>query len=327
MKFYYGYGENNYIEITQQVLSNCLKNNCINIPANEADRVNIIGFDPYPGMVKHIIVVDYFNNKYIYTTTKEININFNSISEQLYNDITPKKWWEETGKFIEDPVERLDKLHKHINLFYTFYYGEYGGFEHEYPEQLMVMRNLEETSRVLEIGGGIGRVSHIIQTILKESKNHVIMEIDHDIANKLRFNLNLNGYNNAHVETNCLSKTRLYVCGSEGPRPIEYFKNTDKLIEVQIISYSELCKKYDNDFDTLVADCEGSLYYIFNEDPDMLNNIKTVIMENDYNDINHKQKVDDILKMKGFKLCYQEKGVPLAKWSCCYEYFYEVWKK
>ena len=328
MNFFYGYDDEHYIDITKQVFNKCLKNNSIYIPANDDDRINIIGNDPYPNIIKHIIVVDYFNNKYIYTNTKEINIKFDTITQQLSNDKSPKIWWNETGKFIKDPVERLNTLHKHINLFYTMYYTGYGGFEHEYPEQLMVIKNVHENSKVLEIGGNIGRVSHIIQTILNDSKNHVIMEFDNNIANKLRINLNLNGYNNAFIETNSLSKTKLYIDNaSYGPRPIEDFKNTENLIEVPIISYSDLCKKYNIEFDTLVADCEGSLFFIFKEDPDMLNNINTIIIENDYNDIKHKQIVDNILKMKGFKVIYQEKGVPWATWSCCYEYFYEVWKK
>jgi len=37
--------------------------------------------------------------------------------------------------------------------------------------------------------------------------------------------------------------------------------------------------------------------------------------------------VDIVLKNKGFKLAYQQKGVPDASWSVCYDIFYEVWKK
>jgi FkbM family methyltransferase len=322
MKIFYGHGEGNYIDITKDVFQKCLKDDGIYISAGDRERCNIIGYDPYPHILKHILIVDHFNNKYIYSATKEVIIKFESMSQQLIYDKSPKRWWNTVGKFITDPKEKLNTLHKHLNLYHT----GWGGFEYEYPEQLMAMNNVNENSKVLEIGGNVGRVSHIIQTILNNSKNHVIMECDNDMANKLRFNLNTNGFDNINIETNCLSKTTLYMDGSHGPRPIEDFKEAEHPVEVPTISYLEICRKYNIDFDILVADCEGSLFYIFKEDPDMLNNIHTVIMENDYYDLTHKQTVDAILKNKGFKLTYQEKGVPWASWSCCYEYFYEVWR-
>jgi hypothetical protein len=57
-----------------------------------------------------------------------------------------------------------------------------------------------------------------------------------------------------------------------------------------------LGKKYNIDFDTLVLDCEGAFYYILNDFPEILENIKTIFVENDYNDIEHKNFVD--LKLK-----------------------------
>ena len=322
MKFLYGY-DNNYIDITEKVIKKCFTSNGINIPSGELARCNILGYDPYPNILKHIIIIDNFNNKYEYSYNREINISFNSLTDTLIKNSNPKIWWNEIGKKIQDPVERLNELHKHINLHYI---DMGGGFELEYPEQLMCMRNINENDKVLEIGGNIGRTSHIIHTILNNPKHHIVMEINTEIAKKLRYNLDLNGYNNLQIETAALSKTKLYNIGGN-PRPIDDNKVTSDMIPIPTISYSELCKKYNIDFNIIVADCEGSLFYIFKEDPDMLNNIHTIIMENDYFDIEHKQVVDTILKLKGFKLVYQEKGVPWASWSCCYEYFYEVWKK
>ena len=228
MKFFYGHGEGNYIDITKEVFQKCLKDDGIYISADDGERCNIIGYDPYPYILKHILIVDHFNNKYIYSATKEVIIKFESISQQLTNNKSPKKWWNTVGKFITDPKERLNTLQKHLNLYHT----GWGGFEYEYPEQLMAINNINETSKVLEIGGNVGRVSHIIQTILNNSKNHVIMECDNDMANKLRFNLSTNGFDDINIETNCLSKTALYMDGGHGPRPIEDFKETEHPVEV-----------------------------------------------------------------------------------------------
>ena len=121
------------------------------------------------------------------------------------------------------------------------------------------------------------------------------MEIDTGLAQKLRENLDLNTFTHLRIETAALSKSKLYnIDGS--PRPVDEDKVTPNMKEQPTISYSDICKKYDVDFNVLVADCEGSLYYIFKEDPDMLNNIHTVIMENDYRDITHKEYIDNKLK-------------------------------
>jgi FkbM family methyltransferase len=323
MEVYYGYDDSHYINITKEVFAKCFKDNGIYIPAGDGPRCDIIGFDPYPNILKHILIIDSNKQKHIYTFTKEVHIKFEPINQQLSNAKNPKIWWKNVGKFIQDPVARLNALQKQFNLQFT----GWGGFEFEYPEQLMAMRFLNENSKVLEIGGNIGRTAHIIHTILNNPLHHVIMECDVATAKQLRYNLDMNTYTEARIETAALSKTNLYMDGGHGPRPIEDFKDTENPVEVPTISYSQICKKYGVNFDTLVADCEGSLFYIFKEDPDMLNNINLVIMENDYTDLDHKQMVDAILTIKGFKCIYREKGVPWASWSCCYEYFYEVWSK
>jgi FkbM family methyltransferase len=268
MKFLYGHTDN-YVDVSSAIFEKCLKDDGIYIPAGDGERCDIIGNDPYPNILKHIIVIDDSNNKYVYNATKEVNIKFNSIKNQLTDSKNPRNWWKTLGIFIKNPVERLNSLQKRINLSRV----GWGGFEYEYPEQLMVMRFLNANNKVLEIGGNIGRVSHIIQTIIDNPTDHVIMECDTKLAADLRFNLNLNTFTKVPIETAALSKVKLYMAGDHGPRPLDDFKESEKPIEVPTISYSDICKKYNIDFDTLVADCEGSLYYIFKEDPDMLNNI------------------------------------------------------
>jgi hypothetical protein len=57
------------------------------------------------------------------------------------------------------------------------------------------------------------------------------------------------------------------------------------------------------------------------DDPDILNNIRTLIIENDYTDINHKHKVDEIFKEKGFRRIY----VKVGGWQHCTKCFFETW--
>jgi hypothetical protein len=92
---------------------------------------------------------------------------------------------------------------------------------------------------------------------------------------------------------------------------------------VNTITWRELNEKYNIEFDTLILDCEGAFYYILMDMPEILNNIKLIIMENDYHDISHKNYVDEILLKNNFTNQYTEAG----GWDVCYYNFFEVWSK
>jgi hypothetical protein len=212
---------------------------------------------------------------------------------------------------IPDPVVKLRTLHESLKL--------NGKFNEEYPEQLMTMRYLKGNEKVLEIGGNIGRNSLVIGTLLDDESNLVVLECDDNIARQLIDTRNCNGYQ-FRVEKSALSKRKLI---QKGWDTIPSDVLLDGYKQVNNISFSELESKYNIKFDTLVADCEGALYYIFDDFPDMLNNIEMVIMENDYHDHSKKVSVDTFLKNKGLIRIYSEAG----GWGPCYGYFYEVWKK
>ena len=92
---------------------------------------------------------------------------------------------------------------------------------------------------------------------------------------------------------------------------------------MNIVAWDELKLKYPIDFDTLVLDCEGAFYYILKDMPEILDNIKLIIVENDYYDLSHKIYVDDVLRKCNFYNIYKKEG----GWGPCYYNFYEVWKK
>jgi hypothetical protein len=77
------------------------------------------------------------------------------------------------------------------------------------------------------------------------------------------------------------------------------------------------------EFNTLVADCEGALYYIMKENPDFLQTFNKIIIENDFNDIEHKEFIDNEFKKHNLKRIHHEQG----GWGPCSDFFYEVWIK
>ena len=303
-----------FIDITDLVFTKCLTDTELIIPKDDNKRAELFT-DPVPNVEKFIYITDDKKNYHVFNSHTEVKITFPSISSQLKAHFNPKKWWNETGKFITDRPTRFNELHKHLQI-------ASGSLKDELTEQFLAFTYIDENSKVLELGGNIGRNTIIIATILSDSKNLVTLESDSNIASQLDFNLKLNGLE-SHIEASALSKRRLIQRGWD-TIPIE---NNQEIPEgwnpVKSISFTELLDKYKINFDVLVADCEGALYYILKDEPEILDNMNLLILENDYKEIEHKLFIDDIFRKKGFTRIVAIKG----GWGPCEEYFYEVWKK
>jgi FkbM family methyltransferase len=297
------YGTSDYsIKVSSVCLEKFQKNGVIQIPVGEFNR-SLYFSDPCFGQLKRIFIST-ANSLRSYDHTKEIFIVIETSS--VYVDEIPY--------FIREiyPYRpSLDTLHSTLNL-------NYGSFRDEFPEQRITHLFLTGNEKVLEIGGNIGRNSLIIASILK-TNDFVSLECSTLISKQLEENRDSNNFK-FHIENSALSKRRLL------QKEWDTIPSEEDLPEytlVNNITFEELRNKYNIDFDTLIADCEGALYYIFTDMPEMLDNIKLIIMENDYLSIDHKKYVDRVLVSKGFSCVYTESG----GWGCCYNNFYEVWKK
>ena len=189
----------------------------------------------------------------------------------------------------------------------------------ELPEQKMVVRYLKGQEKVLEIGGNIGRNSLVIASILENSNNLVTLESDVNISKQLSENRDLNNMK-FHIESSALSKRKL-IQRDWVTKPSETLEPGFKWVNT--ITLENLKTKYNIEFDTLVLDCEGAFYYILKDMPEILDNINLIIMENDYNVLEQKKYIDNILTKNNFYVDYTEKG----GWGPCRNNFFEVWKK
>lgn len=313
MKFYYGYDNDHYTDITDLVFTKCLSDTGIIIPAGDHSRSNIFG-DPYYGKGKHILIVDNLGITHIYPGSKEVKIVWKSISEQLSFNLNPKLWWEEIGKHITHPEKKLIELQKHLEI-------NYGTFDDEYIEQLMAIQYIKPNAKVLEIGGNVGRNTLIISTIINDTNNYLVLESDPISAEQLKQNIRVNGFQ-TNVEASALSQMPL-IQKHWDTVPLYDNNIPEGWKQISTITYSEIMKKYNIEFDTLVADCEGALFYILRDEPTILKNITTVITENDYRDIDHKNFVNQLFEMNGLKRVLAQSG----GWGPCKDFFYEVWKK
>ena len=105
---------------------------------------------------------------------------------------------------------------------------------------------------------------------------------------------------------------------------IKYIGTFDnyKYIVMELLD-KNLKQKYNMKFNVLVLDCEGAIYYILKNEPEILNDIETIIIENDFTDITHKVFVNNVFESYNFKIVYNKSGGFQPLYNC----FYEVWKK
>ena len=221
---------------------------------------------------------------------------------------------EKHGLDVDDNiVNKLLHCHSSFKL-------NYGTFSEELPEQVMALLFLKGDEKVLEIGGNIGRNSLIISSII-DSNNLVVVESDKDIAKQLDENRVANNLNFKIVDK-ALSKHKLI---QKGWTCIKSDVVHPGYKEVDIISYKS---QHNIVFDTLVIDCEGAFSQMLLEMPDILENIKTLIIENDFYNYDHKKYVDSVLKKNNFDVVFSS---PLLEFPDLFpntrDQFYQVWKR
>jgi len=298
VKIWYG-AHNIYANVTDKVFKAWgtadVDGRCVlDIPAKDAARTAVLG-DPIYGSLKHIKIVFEESLPVTFLSDGEdgcimVDVGFVSIAEKVVN-----------------------YLHTKLRI-------SGGDMKDEYPEQLMVARYLNPQATVLELGSNIGRNSLIIGSILDNSSRLVTVECDVNTCKQLKDNRNINGLN-FHVCEAALSLRRLAQKGWETMVLEPGALVANGYVEVPTTSYQELKSKCGLTPDTLVVDVEGAMYYIVQDMPEILDDVNTIIIENDYPLLSQKLEMDARFIEKGFKLVFQQPGPQHP----CQDCFYEVW--
>lgn len=290
MKIYYG--KTNRVDVSNILESKTLP---IFFPASDDLRWKIFGLDPESGVVKNIYIIDDYNDEYVFDNT----VNF-SIQKDSNNKLS-----------IINHTEKLKNIQNQLTI-------QHGTLSEEYDEQVMASIFIKPTMRVLEIGGNIGRNSCVISKLLADSSQLTVVESDPISVNKLYDNKKHNKLN-FNIIDGAISNKQM----------IQHSWDTKYSDEVPIgwkrintIRWENVLYRH-GPFECLVADCEGALYYLNEEDPTFFSNFKLILVENDYHTIEHKEIVDKSLIKQGFQVVYEKGG----GWGCCKDFFYQVWKK
>jgi FkbM family methyltransferase len=316
MKLYYGI-DGNRINVTKQALASCLFNNILYVPSDM--RVPLFG-DPILGTHK-LLFVHADDGTLLYSVDDTMPLIFDMLTSAPilimtsamsgFIDIEANVFKPSAEIFKpRDIIASLREIHSNLTI-------QWGSMEEEMIEQGMAMRFLTGSEKVLELGANIGRNSLVIASILKEPTNLVTLECDPVSVTKLAVNRETN-HLPFHIEPSALSSRKLIQRGWD---TIPSDVVLEGFVPINTITYTELMAKYQIPFDTLVADCEGALYYILIDAPQLLDNINLVIMENDYINPEHKEYVDSVLIARGFERVYSTGG-GWGKYAHC---FWETW--
>jgi len=310
------YGTDKYnIDITEVVLRKCRKQNIIFITGDDHLR-NQLFTDPLVGIKKNIYI--YNNNFNIYEV----------VNSNIFIDIGKQEFFIENmhmiPEYITNAYNQVDAMNRLLYIQSTMQI-KYGSFKEESFEQMMSATYITGNEKVLEIGGNIGRNTLIIGKILNNNNNNnlITLESDTETCVQLLENKTINKLD-FYIEGSALSKRKLI---QKGHDTFVSDNITIGFKPVNTITLEELNHKYNIKFDTLVLDCEGAFYYILLDMPEIIENIKLIIMENDYRDISHKEYIDRVLINNGFRVDYVQSGGWDPITCPFYNNFYEVWVK
>lgn len=155
--------------------------------------------------------------------------------------------------------------------------------EYEAEEQFLVRKYLPKNATVLELGARYGTVSCVISEVLNDPTKHVAVEPDTTVIEALIKNRDNNG-GKFHVYEGVIS-SKGYEMGFIDPKfnLHEYgtFTKESENPTVQNISFDALSKKYNLNFDCIVADCEGFFPSFVEENPTAIQNMRVIIYEQD----------------------------------------------
>jgi len=191
---------------------------------------------------------------------------------------------------LNETILKLSEVHKTIS------FHDKNQLLEEIPEQLMALKHIQPDNIVLELGGSIGRNSCIINYILSNKSNHVVVEPSTRELDTLKYNRDINNFG-FHIENSAISNFPLYS---------RYWHTYKTQIEgstpVNTLTFNDFISNYNLQFDTLIIDNEGNFVDMMKDFPNILDNIKLLIIEHDFNSEDDLCYFKKIMTQSGLKM-------------------------
>ena len=181
------------------------------------------------------------------------------------------------------------------------FYDEHGQrvdhLNSERDEQLLATQYVDENSKgVLELGARYGTVTCAISTKLRNRPVLVSVEPDYRVWDTLDKNLERN-HAVAHLVKGTITRN------PQGINAAGYSTNTYDVEKSQIANWTleQIMEKYNLQFDTLVADCEGFLEKFLDENPRLYDELNTIIFEADMESVCNYSRIRWMLHKHGMR--------------------------
>lgn len=157
--------------------------------------------------------------------------------------------------------------------------GQFAIDYYERQERENLKNYVHPDATVLELGGCLGIVSCLTNRILKNPKNHVVVEANPNVVPHLERNREHN-HCQFSIENCMVSSQRVneFFVGKSilASSPI---RATTNLISVEGKTVEDLERQHGLKFDTLIMDIEGGELQFLRENRDWLRNLRTVFLE------------------------------------------------
>lgn len=223
---------------------------------------------------------------------------------------------------MDEYIQRLLNIHE------ALFFSHKNDLNKEIPEQLMAVKHISPQDIVLELGGSIGRNSCVINSILDIKTNHVVIEPSLKELPLLQQNKESNNFG-FHIESSAISNFPLYSLNWS-----TYKTPVPNSVEVNVIKYNDLINKYNLKFNTLIIDNEGNFVDMLKDFPNILDDIRLLIIEHDFNTEDDLCYFKKTMTERGFKMSdyflKNERHGPGINWSDGLNtdpIFVSVWKR
>ena len=224
-------------------------------------------------------------------------IRYRKLSFKILKTIYKNDCFYNLYGFKVNSPSKIDKyffanINTHFNCFALSNY--------ELSEKYLIEKYLDKTDKILELGGCLGVISLITNSILNIKSNHIVLEIDELKFKYLKLNKHVNEAK-FHIINGAISdNNKMYYMPSSnfwGGQITDSVKNTKSINTYNI---NEIEDEFQIKFNTLIMDIEGGEIEIFEKQD--LKYIKKIIFENHYtNDKDQNTKIAKILKGFGYK--------------------------
>ena len=151
--------------------------------------------------------------------------------------------------------------------------------KYETEESNYLPKHLSSNAKVLELGACLGYVSCLTNNLLKAPDQHVVLEANPNLIEWLEKNKKENGckfkIENSIISTSVKNTFYIHdlIVGGSTKRA------TGTHVDVQGLSFEDISKKHNIDFDTLIMDIEGGELDLFRNFKNDLKKFQMIFME------------------------------------------------